>query len=557
MNANASVESPGSPPGVGRRFVFLLLAAALLAVYLLAAWRAPVVEWVDSRLDFDLASRPLGFLLGTPDTGGPMHPLKPLYILFLRSAVLAAAHPGRAVVVAQSILLWMSFAGTAMLLGRKRGSAFGIVSLAAFFFLLSARDAASAVMPDALATAGLLPLAAIAVFRPPESPGSTYRAGLAAAGLFFIRQNAGVALAVLLLAGLLGKARFARRVLVFAAGFLSLFLPFVAAQRLIHRPEARSGVSTGLVTGSLDYEWAPLAQPWPSAPSPPALARAELRLAASGWRPLLRWRDPDVRRQWAWRLFHGTLGGDYYDARWSRAYRRIDEISKIGRPIATLAAISLVVAGLFFRWSRRAAGAGILLLLLLTAQNLVTGSLPRFGLPYLAPLWMLGLACAGRRSVGPAALVFVLLGFFVVRAPQILDREWGLIEKSGAVVRQTIPRGALARTSVGIRVRIGSLIPRTSAELSVVDDRGRVLFRSRENPHPERPEITVPIPDDLRVRNLQEPIELGFVGGAGYTPVDFYVFPVIPPPWSAPARREGSRDLSPGTGIENGGLDWW
>jgi hypothetical protein len=554
MNANAA---GGSPPMAGRRLVFFFLAACFLGIYLLASWRAPVVEWVDSRLDFDLASHPLGFLLGTPDTGGPMHPLKPLYILFLRAAVLAAPHPGRAVVVAQSILVWMSFAGTAMLLGRTRGSAFGIASLVAFFFLLSARDAASAVMPEALATAGLLPLAALAVFRPPESPGSTFRAGLAAAALFFIRQNAGVAIVVLLLAGLLGKDRLPRRALVFALGFLTLLIPFLAAQRMIHRPDARSGVSTGLVTGSLDYEWAPLAQPWPSAPSPRALARTEIRLAASGWRPMLDWRNPEARRQWAWRLFHGTLGGDYYDARWSRAYRRIDEISRIGRPVATLAAISLVVAGLFFRWSRRAAGAGILLILLLTAQNLVTGSLPRFGLPYLAALWMLGLACAGRRSVGPAAAVFVLLGALVVGSRQILDREWGLIEKTGAVVRQTIPRGALARKGKEIRVRIGALIAHTSAELSVVDDRGRVLFRSRENPHPERPEIVVPIPEDLRARNRTEPIELGFVAGSGFTPVDFYVFPVIPPPWSAPARREGSAELSPGTGIEKGSLDWW
>jgi hypothetical protein len=173
MNANAA---GGSPSRAGRRLAFFLLTALFLGFYLFAAWRAPVVEWVDSRLDFDLASRPLGFLLGTPDTGGPMHPLKPLYILFLRAAVLVAAHPGRVVVVAQSLLLWASFAGTAMFLGRNRGAAFGIASLGAFFFHLSARDAASAVMPDALATAGLLPLAAIAVFRPPESPGSTYRA---------------------------------------------------------------------------------------------------------------------------------------------------------------------------------------------------------------------------------------------------------------------------------------------------------------------------------------------------------------------------------------------
>jgi len=547
----------GAPPGGTRRAVFLSLAAVFLAAFVLAAWRAPVVEWVDSRLDLELASRSLGWLLGTPDTGGPMHPLKPLYILFLRACVLAGGDPKRSIVVAQALLVWASFAGTARLLFRYRGAVFGIASLVAFFFLLSARDAASAVMPEALATAGLLPLIALAVFRPPESPAATYLAGLSAAGLFFIRQNAGAAIVLLMLATLALQPRFSRRALVFGAGFLSLLLPFVVAQRVIRRPEARSGVSTGLVTGSLDYEWAPLAQPWPAAPSPASLSGAERRLAAAGWRPMLRPGDPEVRRQWAWRLLHGLMGGEYYDARWSRTYLRLDEVSRSGRPIATLAAISLILAGLFSRRSRGAAAAGALLLLLLIAQNLAIGSLPRFGLPYLAPLWMLGLVCAGKRTIAPAAVVFALLAFFVLRSPQILDREWGQIEKSGVVVRQTIPRGALGKDRETVRVRVASLIARTSAELSVTDDRGRTLFRSRENPRPERPEIVVPIPPDLRARNRNEPIELRFVAGSGFTAVDFYVFPVIPPPWGAPASREGSGELSPETGIVRGSLDWW
>jgi len=551
-------EAGGSP---GRetafRAAFLILAASGLAYYLVAAFRAPVVEWIDSRLDFDLASRPLGFLLGTPDTGGPMHPLKPLYVLFLRIAVAGFRHPKRAIVVAQSLLLWASFVATARLLARSRGTAFGTVSLAAFFFLLSARDAQSAVMPDGLATACFLPLAALAVFRAPRSPRATYLAGLATAALFFVRQNAGVAIGVLLIAMLVPEARFGRRVLVLAAGFLSLLLPFRAAQWAIRRPPARSGVTTGLVTGSLDYEWAPLGNPWPSAPSPAALATIERRLAASNWRPLLRLRDPDVRRQWAWRLFHGTTGGEYYDDRWSGAYHRADEISRNARPVVTLAAIALLLAGLIFRDSRRVAGAGILLLFLLTAQNLVIGSLPRFGLPYLAPLWMLALAGASRRALPPAAGIFVLLAFFVAGSPQILDREWGLIEKSGVVVHQKIPREGLEHSGGTIHLRVGSLTGRTSAEFSVLDDRGRTLFRSRDNPRPERPEIAVPIPSDLRVRNADEPVDLRVVAGAGFTPVDFYVFPVIPPPWSAPARREGSAELSPGTGVASGGLDWW
>lgn len=550
-------ESAGGPPRDRARIVFFLLAAAFLAIYLVAAWRAPVVEWVDSRLDLDLASHPLGFLLGTPDTGGPMHPLKPLYILFLRASVLAFADPKRAIVVAQGLLVWASFAGTAKLMMSRRGTVFGIASLAAFFLLLSARDAASALMPEALATAGLLPLVALAVFRTPESPRATFLAGLASAGLFFIRQNAGAAIAVLMLSVLARKPRFARRALVLAAGFLCLFLPFRIAQLAAGRKPARSGVTTGFVTGSLDYEWAPLAQPWPSAPTPAALSGAERRLAAEGWRPMLRLRDAEVRRQWAWRLFHGLLGGEYYDARWSRAYGRVDEFSRAGRPVATLAAISLLLAGLLFRRSRAVAAAGILLFLLLAAQNLAIGSLPRFGLPYMAPLWMLGLACAGRRSLAPAAAGFALLALLVARSPQILDREWGLIDRGGVVVRQTIPRGALGRDRKEVRVRVASLMPRTAAELSVTDDRGRTLFRSRENPRPERPEIVVPIPADLRDRNRSEPVELRFVAGSGYTAVDFYLFPVIPPPWSAPARREGSRELSPGTGIENGSLDWW
>jgi len=67
----------------------------------------------------------------------------------------------------------------------------------------------------------------------------------------------------------------------------------------------------------------------------------------------------------------------------------------------------------------------------------------------------------------------------------------------------------------------------------------------------------LPLPDWLLEANRAGPADLTFVSLVGYGPHSYLLFPVIPPPWSTPARRDGSPALSPATGISAGSLDWW
>jgi hypothetical protein len=161
-----------------------------------------------------------------------------------------------------------------------------------------------------------------------------------------------------------------------------------------------------------------------------------------------------------------------------------------------------------------------------------------------------------RRFIAPL-LVFGILAGIVSLRPGVLDREWGRIEKSGVVLVQNIPRGGLDARRRELHVRIGALTGATTAELSITDDAGRKLFDSRANPHSDSPVAVVPLPADLLERNRRGPVALRFVAGPGFDETNFYVFPVVPWPWSAPARRNGSAVLSPSTGVVSGSLDWW
>jgi hypothetical protein len=318
----------------------------------------------------------------------------------------------------------------------------------------------------------------------------------------------------------------------------------------------RSGASSAVLTGSLDYLWPASVPRWPAAATPSETARQEVTLAAARWREMWPPSTPEIRRQWIWRAFHALLGIDYYDASWSRAYGPIDEAAKIARPFLVLLAVAWIACAFRSAETRRFAFLGTVLLLMLVAQSLLVGSLPRYGLPFLAPLLLFAALSTSRKFIAPL-LVAAALVILVSHRPGVLDREWGRVEKSGVAVRQEIPKDGFDRRRSELHVRIGSLTGPTAAELSVEDDRGRVLFSSRTNPHPESPVIVVPLPADLVARNRRAPVELRFVTGGGFDETNFYVFPVVPWPWGAPARREGSRVLSPATGVVSGGLDWW
>jgi len=543
----------------GAKLALVLFGAAGLFVYLWAAMRGPVVLWSDSRIDLALARERLGFLGGRAyrDVGGWGHAVKPGYVFFLSLCTSLFRDPIRASLVAQSLLLFAAIALVAIFVGAKRGSWRGAAFFVAALGMLSFRDAASAVMSESLATAGFLLLAAgIAVGRA-DSIRILLLYGAAIAALFFVRPNVGAAVAGLALLGI--RSPRIRRPAVWgalAAGFLALWVPVEIARRS-HAPEPmRSGMSSAVLTGTLDYLWPAAVPRWPAEATPAATARAELRLAAARWREMGPPFTPEIRRQWIWRASHALLGTDYYDASWSRVYWPIDEAAKIVRPFLVLLAIAWIVCAFRSAETRRFAFLGTVLVGMLVAQSLLVGSLPRYGLPFLAPLLLFAAISTSRKFIAPL-LVAAGLVVVVSHRPGVLDREWGRLEKGGVVVRQEIPRNGLDRRRSELRVRIGSLTGPTAAELSVEDDRGRALFSSRANPHPESPVIVVPLPADLVARNRNASVELRFVAGSGFDETNFYVFPVVPRPWGAPARREGSGVLSPATGVVSGGLDWW
>ena len=543
------------------------VAAAGVAGYVAAALAAPVVLWSDSRVDLALARERLGFLGGAAgDPGGSAHAIKPAYLLFLAFCSVFR-DPARLSVVLQS----MALAGTIVAVGAavraRRGAVAGIVFLVLTFGMLYLRDAASAVMSEALASAGFLALTAAAALDVVDSDRRAILAGAAAGALFWVRPNVGAAAAVVLAAGLLrggrmrGIGEFARAarlrgVAGLAAGFLAVWFPVAAAARLRPHPPARSGATSVLLTGSLDYAWPALGSTWPAGPTPAATARAEIDLAGRHWRAMWPPRTPEVRRQWAWRAFHALLGGDYYDAGWSGRYRALDEWSRVARPFLVIAAAALVLAAWRSRATRRLARIGTVLIVLLVAQSLAIGALPRFGLPYLAPLVLVAVLAAGPHF-GLAALIAAAAIGAVRLAPGVVDREWGNIERAGVVIRQRIPARAISPARPELHIRVGSLTGATTAQLSVLDDAGRVLFSSTRNPHPEEPVIVVPIPDDDLARNRDRAIEIRLVSSGRFDESNFYVFPLVPPPWSSRAVRDGSRDLSPETGIRAGSLDWW
>ncbi|HET9793354.1 MAG TPA: hypothetical protein VFS34_02740 [Thermoanaerobaculia bacterium] len=539
--------------------VLVVLGMAGLFVYLWAAMRGPVVVWSDSRIDLALARERLGFLGGKAyrDVGGWGHAIKPGYILFLTLCRTFFGNPVRASVVIQSLALFAAIAAVAALVAGKRGRGHGAAFFLAVLAMLSFRDAASAVMSESLATAGFVAAAAVIALARGDTIRRLFLLGAAIAALFLVRPNVGAAAGVLALVGL-ESPRLRRPVVwgALAAGFLALWAPLELARRAHDPSPGRSGMSSAVLTGSLDYLWPAVVPHWPAAATPAGTARDELRLAGSRWAAMWPPATPEIRRQWIWRAFHALLGTDYYDASWSAAYWRIDEGAKIARPFLVLLAVGWTLCGWRSRETRRFALLGTILILMVVAQSLLVGSLPRYGLPFLAPLLLFAVLSATRKFIAPL-LAAAAFAWLVWSRPGVLDREWGRIEKSGVVVRQEIPRNGLDRRRSELRVRIGSLTGATSAELSIEDESGRPLFSSRRNPHPESPTIVVPLPADLVERNRRAPVEIRFVAGGGFDATNFYVFPVVPRPWGAPARREGSRALSPTTGVLSGGLDWW
>lgn len=536
-----------------RRVLFGGLAVLGLSLFLWPALAAPVVRWSDSELDLDWALRGAGIVSSVVS---PHHPPKPGYILFLRAAMALgpAQSEVRRVVVIQSLLLWLSIAVAALLVGRRVGSRWGVVLYLVLIFSLRLRDSSSAIMSEALTAALLLPIAAV-LLDPPKRAVTSVLLGLATAALFLVRPNAGAA-AVLMAAAALWMSGGRRCIASLLIGFAGLGIPFWAATRVPGDPFR--GMAPAFISGSVDYSWTPGHEH----PAPEPLPFAQVRSALENWKATFTEERGDRGRQLVWRGLHGLLGTDFYDARWSPWYARATSLSRLVTPFLILACLAVLLAAPFRGRARIAKALGLLLAAALVAQSLVLGALPRLALPFLPALLIYGIAVlpgleGARRRLAATGLFALSVGF-VAWQRQVLDWEWGRVESSGVRIAQTIPEGALpAKAPATLHVRIAPLLVPTNAGLEVLGPAGERLFIGPADASGARPFLTVSLPDSLLAANRRGPVAIWLVSRGDYDAVHFLIFPVIPPPWGGGARREGSDDLSPASGIASGSLDWW
>ncbi len=534
-----------------RRVSVGVLGALGLVVYLWPALSAPVVLWSDSAIDLGWARRGEGIFTPVVSTH---HPPKPGYILFLRAA-LAAGPDGsaeRRIVVLQSLLLWAGIAAAALFVGRRRGPAWGAAVYLALVLMLRWRDASSAVMSEALTAAMFLPLVAL-LLDPPVRKSRAVLLGVAMSILFLVRPNAGAAALALGAASLAVHGR-ARRIGPLLLGFALLCAPIWAVTRVPGDPFR--GTAPAFITGSRDYGWT--AQAEHPGPEPPPFE--QVRTAWANWKRTLGEPGGDVGRQLVWRAVHGLLGTEYYDARWSRVYARMTFLSRTIQPLLTLACLATLIAAPLGGRPRTEKLLGLLLAAMLVAQGLVLGALPRLALPLLPALILLGISAMPGLDTVPRRLAAVLLFVLLVAAcawqRQALDWEWGRVEAAGVRIVQTIPRGALpARGPAVLHVRIAPLVIPTNAAVDV--SYGGAILAPTSPTDSRRPYLTVPLPQALLSANRSGPIEIGVESRGGFDEEHFLLFPIVPRPWGAAARRDDSAEISPATGIRSGSLDWW
>jgi hypothetical protein len=539
---------------VRRAAVFAALAAAGLVLAVWPALRAPAVLWSDSELDLRWArTSPL-----RPSAAGEEHTPKPGYVLYLAAASRAfpALGPGRSAVVVQSLLLWLSIVGTSWHLFRRRGAA-GLLLLVLLLSFLRLRDASSSVLSDAPAAALFLAVAGFCL-EPPRSRAALALLGVGLTLLFWVRPNVG-AVAVPIAAILLSRPGSRRALGIVALTCVASMAPVWLLTRPVPGDDALRGIGAPVLMGSARYYWTPSLGDWR-----PADSRARFATAERNWRAFLSGPRPDVQRELAWRAFHGLFGAEFYDARWSRSYARFDEIARRASPFLLLAALFLF-ATTPWRGIAGASGeksAGVLLLALLVGHDLLFGSHPRYILPFLPALFLLCVAGAGERRSGLAArsaatsVALVAVAILLERNRGILDWEWGVVESAGVALVQTIPRGALPeRGPATLHVRIAPVLP-SNVAVDVYAPNRRLLLAS-SLPWPREPFLTVPLPPWLLEQNRKGAVQIELISRGSLDPGHYLLFPVVPPPWGTPARREGAKELSPTSGVSDGSLDWW
>ena len=201
---------------------------------------------------------------------------------------------------------------------------------------------------------------------------------------------------------------------------------------------------------------------------------------------------------------------------------------------------------------------------MLIVQSFTLGALPRFAMPLIPALFVLAAATLPSISRSPAISSVAGLAFFAVLVlaavwqRQVLDWEWGQIQASGVGLTQEIARGSLPEKGPAtLHVRIASPLPDGGASLDILGPRGERLSAREDDADRRMPYLTIPLPESVLEENRRGPITIVLLSRGSYDATHYLLFPVIPPPWIGPARRDASSELSPATGIASGALDWW
>lgn len=550
-----------------RRLAFVLLGAAGIALYLWPALRGPVVVWADGQVDMRWAREGTG--LWKPLTSEEalrisVHPLKPGYLLYLKLAMWLV--PGvtaeRSAILIQSLLLWISIAATSFALGRRHGFLTGAAAYASILLFIPLRDCASSVMTEAVSAALFLPIAAAAIGIPRRRSAAIWTAiGLCI--LFSIRPNVAAIAFLLVVTGWSLSSSFRETITVAALFFVGI-AAFWALTRDSAGPDRSRGLFDALLFGSSEYNWGPSLKPWPPPGSNEGglVSDPRLRAAADNWRQTLSQLPADRDRELRWRAWHGVFGQEYYDARWSPAYRGIDHLLRASAVLLVLAALATSLALRRGRENRAANAAALLATPAFLLHNLAFAPIPR----YLLPLLPFVLLLAARAAfLGRSAAFFLRASAFfvaglalVARYPEVSSWDWGQIEAAGVTLEQSIPLGGLPRPGdvATLHVRVSSPIPSGSAHFELRAGE-QIIYRSVEDPNRSRPYITANLPPEVLRRNVAAPIRLRLTSIGTYGPDSWLLFAINPPPWRTGARRVGSKELSPRSDVRFGGLDWW
>jgi hypothetical protein len=390
-------------------------------------------------------------------------------------------------------------------------------------------------------------------------------AGFLAALVALLRPNVGALAVAIGVVAAAGSPRGLRK----AASLVGCFVAVAALAAGVGRWKRISlnplsvEASTPLLWGAADYYWKPDVGAWPSGLDAAEKGRAERAAAARLWKGKFRRWSGDDRRAFLWKLGHAVLSSEQIPPRWlSPAYRAYDTAIRRWWWLAALALLTLSAAVAFGgRGPWRFCPA--LIAAALVAQGAVFGADPRFALPLL-PAWCVVLLLALPGSVlSPRALVAgaVTLAAFVAllaAVPDASTSDYGVV-RGPAPLSFRLPASAFTRTAGRATIHVRFL------ELSQKFDRGVTIETGgtplqRYEPDPARPYpafLSAVVGGELLETARRDGLVVDLRPG-GAADWNFFYFPVIPPPWAAPAtiHREAAIESGYG-GTTRGGIPWW